>query len=108
MPALKFKSIEGKKLITISKVLIDELEGLLKCPRSYFTLEVIESRFIQDGSYVEGNPMIEVAWFDRGQEIQDEAAEIITRNINSIGYKDVDIIFTMLDKSKYYENGVHF
>ena len=108
MPLLKFKAREGRKLITVSKNLIDELEALIKCPRSYFSLEVVESKFIKDGAYVEGSPIVEVAWFDRGQDVQDEAAKIITKNINSIGYKDVDVIFTALEEKKYYENGEHF
>lgn len=52
--------------------------------------------------------MVDVFWFDRGQEIQDKAAKIITKHINSIGYKSVDVIFHPLDKMKYYENGEHF
>lgn len=108
MPQLKFKSIEGKKLINISKSMIDEMENIIKCPRDYFSLEVIESKFIFDGEYVNGNPTVEVAWFDRGQEVQDEVAKVITRNINSIGYENVDVIFTALCENKYYENGEHF
>jgi len=52
--------------------------------------------------------MVEVAWFDRGQEIQDETARIITKYINLAGYENVDVIFFPLNKSNYYENGSHF
>jgi hypothetical protein len=69
---------------------------------------VVQSTFIKDGEVVEGNPVIEISWFDRGQEIQDKTAKIITKYIQLIGYTNVDIIFITLDENKYYENGVHF
>lgn len=108
MPALRLKSIQGKKACTISKELIDELQELIQCPREYFSIEVDPSLFIIDGEFVEGSPVVEVFWFDRGQEIQDKAAKIITKSVNSIGYISVDVIFHYLDKSRYYENGEHF
>ncbi len=108
MPALKLKAIDAKKALTISKNLIDELQELIQCPRAYFSIEVTQSKFIMDGKFVGGLPTIDVFWFDRGQDVQDKAAKIITKHINSIGYKNVDIIFHVLDKMKYYENGEHF
>lgn len=108
MPALKFKGIKEEKLIKISKDIIDELEEAIECPRDYFTMEIIQSKFIFDQQVVDGYPFVEVQWFDRGQEIQDKVAKIITEYIMSIGYRNVDVIFNCLDKNKYYENGKHF
>ena len=108
MPALRLKSIQGNKVCTIGKELIDELQELIQCPREYFSIEVEQSLFIKDGEFVEGSPVIEVFWFDRGQEIQDKAANIITKFVNLIGYVSVDVIFHYLDKNRYYENGEHF
>jgi hypothetical protein len=108
MPLLKLKSIETKKACTISKALIDELESLLQCPRDYFSIEIPQSQFVRDGEIVEGAPIVEVSWFDRGQEIQDKAAKIITKFIKSVGYENVDVIFHLLEESRYYENGEHF
>jgi hypothetical protein len=108
MPALKLKAINEKKALTISKELIDELQELIQCPRDYFSIEVTQSKFVMDGKFVGGFPMVDVFWFDRGQEVQDNAAKIITKYIQSVGYKSVDVIFHNLDKMKYYENGEHF
>ncbi|GIM27609.1 hypothetical protein CPJCM30710_02750 [Clostridium polyendosporum] len=108
MPILRLRAIEPKKICTISTELIDELQQLIKCPRESFTLEVVQSLFIKDGEFVDGNPLVEISWFDRGQEIQDKTALIVTKYVNSMGYKDVDVIFKALDKNKYYENGKHF
>jgi len=108
MPILRLRSVEDKKACTISRALIDELQELLQCPREYFSIELVQSRFVADGEFIDGLPTVEVSWFDRGQDVQDTAAKIITRHINSIGYANVDVIFRPLDKNRYYENGEHF
>ena len=108
MPMIKFKGIEVSNICNISKELIDELQELIQCPRDYFSLAVDQSVYVRDGEIVEGAPIVEVSWFDRGQEVQDKVAKIITQHVTSIGCLDVDVIFFVLDKSKYYENGEHF
>jgi hypothetical protein len=108
MPLLRFRAIEAKDICAISTDLVDELQALLQCPRDYFTLESVQSLFIQDGGFVNGSPVIEIAWFDRGQEIQDKVAAIVTNYMHSAGYKSVDVIFTKLEEQCYYENGKHF
>lgn len=108
MPILKLKAIDVKSTCGISKQLIDELQELIKCPREYFSLEVVQCDYILDGEIVSGLPVVEVYWFDRGQEVQDKAAETITKYIHSAGYTNVDVIFFALKESRYYENGVHF
>lgn len=108
MPALRLRAIDSNKALTISKLMIDELQELIQCPREYFSIEIVQSSFIMDEKFVEGLPFVEVMWFDRWQEVQDNAAKIITKYINSIGYINVDVVFHALEKSRYYENGEHF
>lgn len=108
MPMLKFKGMEVTKIGKISKDLIDELQELIKCPREYFSIAVDQSVYIKDGEIVEGEPVVEMSWFDRGQEVQDKVAKIVTKYVNLMGYTDVDVIFVIFDKSRYYENGDHF
>ncbi len=108
LPILKFKAIDLKDVCTISKPLIDALQELLQCPREYFNLEVIRSDYVSNGEIVPGSPIVEVYWFDRGQEVQDQAARIIRKYIHSMAYSDVDVIYFSLDENKYYENGQHF
>lgn len=105
MPQIKIRGIETAIIRKLSKQLIDELAVLTQSPRDYFTLEVIHSTFIMDGDVVPGYPFVEVAWFDRGQEIQDQVAQAISRLLNEGGCSSVDIMFTILEKSRYYENG---
>lgn len=108
MPQIKMRGIETEIVRKLSKQLIDELAVLTQSPRDYFTLEVIHSTFVLDGDIVPGYPFIEIAWFDRGQEIQDQVAQVISRLLNQMGYSSVDIMFTVLEKPRYYENGEHY
>lgn len=107
MPMLKIKGIEKAQIIKESTTLIDELQDLIECPRDYFTIEIINNEYIMDGNLADAPALIEVAWFDRGQEIQDRAAKIITQHFK----KDecsLDVIFHSLKNNCYYENGEHF
>lgn len=108
MPQLKLRGVEVKDICRISGAMVQEMQELLECPKNYFTLECINSTFIMDGEIVKTCPIIEVAWFNRGQEVQDAMAKIITNHIHLAGYKDVDVIFSVLEETKYYENGEHF
>jgi hypothetical protein len=108
MPQLKIQGIEVNDICKISLGMVQEMQELLECPKSYFTLECTNSTFIIDGEIVKPSPAIGVSWFDRGQEVQDTMATIITKYIQSIGHKDVDVIFSLLEENKYYENGKHF
>ncbi|MBP1920249.1 DUF1904 family protein [Youngiibacter multivorans] len=108
MPILKFNAIRSSDVKTFSKALVDELQMITGSPREYFTLEVISSVYITDGTEAEGPPIVEVGWFDRGQELQDMAAKAITQHVQSAGYPNVDVIFTIFNEASYYENGNHF
>ena len=108
MPQIKIRGVETENIRKVSNQLIDDLAQLTQSPKDDFTLEVMNSTFIQNGEIVPGYPFVEVAWFDRGQKLQDLVAQTITRLINEAGYPSVDIMFTILEKSRYYENGKHY
>ena len=108
MPHLKLTGIKKETAISISTGLINDLEALLACPREYFTIELDENPYIFDGEIVPAPCKITIEWFDRGQENQDQAAAIITLAFKKAGYDALDIYFTHLLESHYYENGKHF
>ena len=108
MPLIRFRAIEAKDICTISTNLVDDLQKLLDCPRDYFSLEAVQSIFIKDGAFTNGSPLVEIAWFDRGQNTQDKVAKVVTDYLKSVGYNNLDVVFTKLDENKYYENGEHF
>lgn len=108
MPQLILRGVDTKQILPISTELLDDLQRIIGCPKGDLTLECLPSTFIADGQLTLGYPFVEIAWFDRGQEIQDQVAMSVTKAIQKAGYKNVDIMFTTLAKSRYYENGHHF
>lgn len=107
MPMIKVKGIPQEEVIKESKELIDELVEIIGCPRDYFTIELINNTFIMDGEVVAPPTMIDVAWFDRGQEVQDKVAKVITKHFKKDG-ECLDVVFQRLATNEYYENGEHF
>lgn len=107
MPMLRVRGIDEFEVKVASTVLVDELAEIIGCPRDYFTIEMIKSHFIMDGNVVAAPALVEVAWFDRGQEVRDQVATCITKHLK--GEKPyLEVYFITLEESAYYENGVHF
>jgi hypothetical protein len=108
MPQLVIRGISAEEVCSVDKLIVDELEALLECPRSYFTIEVLNTVFLLDGKVAKNYPFVEISWFDRGQDLQDKVAKIVTKYIQELGHQNVDVIFRALEKNRYYENGEHF
>lgn len=108
MPRLVFHAVPLAAVKQVSSALVAELADLMAVPAAYLVLEVVSSTVIQDGREAVGAPFVTVAWFDRGQEIQDRVAEVLTRHLVSGGVPEVDVCFLPLERRSYYENGVHF
>lgn len=107
MPHIIIKGMNITDVKKISKQMVDELAVIVDCPREYFALEVQETHFVIDGDDVKKDPFVQVNWFDRGQEVQDQTAEAITKHICNAGYGNVELFFTILERNNYYENGKH-
>ena len=112
MPHIRISGLEREQVKTISKPVVDQLAELVGCPRDHFTIERFVTEFIFDGE-VGGNayPMIDVLWFSRSQEVQDQAAKMITDAIQGILTNkalDICVRFSALEPVAYYENGKHF
>ena len=107
MPMLRVKGIPQEEVMKESKVLIDELVEIIECPRDYFEIECIKSVAIRDGKIADVYPFVEVAWFDRGQEVQDKVAKAITSHFKK-DRECLDVVFQGLEHKNYYENGEHF
>lgn len=109
MPQIKIRGIKPSEICKVSESLIDELVLVVNCPRDYFEIEVINSVAIRDSKEQSAYPFIEIAWFDRGQDIQDEVARIITLVFKEkLKIENLDLAFVNFNKSCYYENGKHF
>lgn len=111
MPHLRFRAVEFDHLKALSTQLVDDLQPLMACPREDFTLEHISTTFIVDGDVSDAYPFVEVLWFDRGQVVQDQVAQVITAAVRDAfddPQLDVAVIFSSLTPSAYYDNGQHY
>lgn len=108
MPHLIIRGVSTEQVKSISKPLVQELAELCVCGTENFTLEIVHSTFIFDGDEVPGYPLIEVKWFDRGQEVQDQFARIVSNHVQSLGIPEVEVAFSTFLESAYYLNGKYF
>ena len=109
MPHLRVRFLTEEQTRELSVQLIPELAAKTQTPADHYTLELIATAAFREGKSVTGEPFCEVLWFDRGREMQDEVAQLITQVIQNVRPEvDVVVTFTNLPKDAYYENGRHF
>lgn len=108
MPHLIIRGVSVDQVKTVSTSLVQDLADLCACGTDNFTLEIVHSTYVFDGNEVPGYPLIEVKWFDRGQEIQDQFASIVTKHIQALEFPEVEVAFSTFQESAYYLNGKSF
>jgi phenylpyruvate tautomerase PptA (4-oxalocrotonate tautomerase family) len=108
VPQLLIKGLSVEQVKRISKPLVQELADLCACGTDNFTLEIVNSTFVFDEKEVSGYPFIEVKWFERGLEVQNEFANLITKQVQSLGIEEVEVAFSTFKESGYYLNGISF
>ncbi len=108
MPQIRMRGVQAEKIAPVSKDLVDQLHAITGTAREHFTIELTHSTYILDGAVVPSIPFVEIAWFDRGQEVQDRVAQVVTAAMKQAGYPELDMVFTLMERSRYYENGQHF
>lgn len=101
MPQIIIKGMPLDTLKSISTELIQNLSQIMNCPSDYFLLEYIEAHYIGCTSY----PLIEIKWFDRGQDIKKKTALYITETLSKMAYENIEVYFTPLQPLDYFENG---
>ncbi len=109
MPHLKVRGMDKKALIENSKEIIDGLTEIIKCDRTWFTIEHMDTEYIYDGKIVDGYTFVELYWFERTPEVKAAVGEFLTKTIKKInGDKDCCIIFFPLLGENYCDNGIFF
>ncbi len=109
MPHIRMRAVKKEHVQDLSASLAKELAPAMKTAIDNFTFELVQTQFFSSGQETVSYPFVEVLWFARSQEVQDECASIITRQIKKIGrYEDVVVVFQVLLQESYYENGIHF
>ncbi|WNR42195.1 DUF1904 family protein [Paenibacillus roseipurpureus] len=105
MPHMIIRGISVPQIQSISKALVADLATLCACGTDNFMLECLPTISIQDGQVSDTYPFIEVGWFDRGQEVRDAYASIVTKHILATGVPEVEIAFKVYREDSYYWNG---
>jgi hypothetical protein len=106
MPQLTVRGISIEKMAAISSLLVKELAMVCECGTDNFTLDCLPVTSVFDGHGVETYPFIEVAWFERGNEVRDRFAEVVTRHVRLAGIVDVEVAFKVYQEDAYYINGL--
>ncbi|MFS0780426.1 DUF1904 family protein [Bacillus sp. 1P06AnD] len=105
MPQIRFRGVSIDQTKSISKAMVHELAELCECGKDNFTLECVQSTYVSEGETIDMYPFIEVEWFERGQEVRDAFAEIVTKHVLGLGMDEVEIAFNTYKESGYYING---
>ncbi len=109
MPHLRFRAIDAHDVQELSGQLAAPLAEMLNTDVDNFTFEHLPTVFYTKSLKSEAYPFVEVHWFERPQELQDEVAAKLTRTIKALtGAADVVVVFCKLEKTAYYENGQHY
>ena len=112
MPHIRVRAMTDSDVKNLSQVLPKELSLLMNTPEDNFTVEKIPTVFYRQGALVadgEGDPMIEIHWFDRGAEMKSAAAKKVTELVRGFTKSEyIAVVFFDLPKTNYFENGTHF
>ena len=108
MPHIRCRGMQRDIVVAISETLVEQLAELTKAPAAHFTIEYIPAEFIATRFGGQAYPFIELFWFDRGQEMQDAAAQLITSIVKSKLEMDVAVVVQPLQRTNYYDNGQHY
>lgn len=106
MPFLRFHETDRMRLLEVSREMTDKIQEALGCPREHIVLELINSERVWDGQFIAGEwPFVEVWWFERPLDVQNQVAQIIYACLKKVGYEHSDVYFHILENRNYYENG---
>ncbi len=95
-----------EQVCAISDSLVGELADICGCGTDNFTLECVQHTAVFAGKIVAAYPFVEVAWFERGQEVRDKVARSITKHVLELGIAEAEVAFTTYAENAYYINGV--
>lgn len=107
MPHIRVRAVEYDHLVSRSGRIVDRLAEKVGCDRSWFTLELVETRFVADGKPCQPNPFVEVLWFPRDAETKKAVAAILDEELRGRS-EYVTVVFTDLERGDYFEKGEHY
>lgn len=106
MPQLTVRGISVEAMAGISSSMVEELAVVCGCGTDHFTVDCLNVTSVFGGQAVKTYPFIEVAWFERGSEVRDRFAEVVSRYVRLAGVPEVEVAFKVYQEDAYYVNGV--
>ena len=108
MPHLLFRGVTVEQVKEMSAPLATKLAEVCRCEEDNFFFEVLTTTSIFGGQEIASYPFVEVAWFERGQQVRDSFAKAVTDFVLAAGHEEVEVAFRTYDANAYYANGTHF
>ncbi|MCB9643803.1 MAG: DUF1904 family protein [Myxococcales bacterium] len=110
MPHLRVRGVDQELIRQLSHAILDQMVEIVQAPRDWFTIEAIHSTYFFDGQEKSPGALMELLWFDRGQDVKDRLATAITEIFKPHipEGQDITLIFRDLRKNDYFENGEHY
>lgn len=103
MPQIIIKGISASRMEKLAAPAIEIVSRLVKCPEDWVTLELCESKFFVKEGLTEQYPILQIWWYERPQEVQDQVAKELSALFLKEGFFLVQISFHLFDKKDYYE-----
>ncbi len=104
MPHIRLRFVEPDLASARAITLFDRLTEVVGCERSWFTLEIVATVFIDTGTEEPARPFAEVLAFPRAPEVKKAVATILSEELRG----DADYLTTAfldIGEGNYFENG---
>ncbi len=108
MPHIRVRGMYEEDVRKVAPKFVDQVERIVECPRDHISIELVPTVWISEAGACEAYPFVEMHWFDRGQDIQDQVASALTDAVMEEGFEEVAVLFYALEEKKYYDNGEHY
>lgn len=108
MPQIICRGLLEEEVCALSENLGGKLAEIVQVEPDWFVFEYINSKSFSMGKPLDKEVIIDLMWFDRGEEIKQKVQNEITDSIKRLNYNLITVIFHNLEKNSYFENGEHF
>ncbi|MFI3167074.1 MAG: DUF1904 family protein [Bacillota bacterium] len=114
MPNIRISGVSKETVSTLSNLLTNELASVMNLPQTALTFFAGDENLYRGSEKLDNFCYITVEWFDKGEEIQEKVAGILTKATlgnSQLGLERIQTVkmnFIMLVAKNYYANGVHY
>lgn len=104
MPHIICHNLNDAEVLAFSRAILDDISAAAEIERDWFEFYAGNNRCVSERGYQDKQIYLEIKWFKREKQIQDQVAYIINDYLRRQGYGNIVIYFDELAKANYYEN----